>query len=156
MADVPFVRGRIVWLYIIPQLILIFLLCWIFSLYTDDTFTFIYGLISYWLIIYSLRNLVAKDHRRGIALLRKNNFEQAISYFQKSVNYFERNPWIDKYRYLTLLSASRMTYREMGICNIAFSLSQSGRGAEAKETYNEVLKQYPGNGLATAALKMMQ
>jgi tetratricopeptide (TPR) repeat protein len=156
MADVPFVRGRVVWFYIIPQLILIFLLCWIFSLYTDDTFTFLFGLVSYWLIIFSLRNLVAKSHRKGIALLKKNNFEQAIVYFQKSVNFFEKNPWVDKYRYLTLLSASRMTYREMGLCNIAFSLSQSGRAAEAKEIYIQVLKQYPENGIATAALNMMQ
>lgn len=156
MADVPFVRGRVVWLFIIPQLILIFLLCWVFSLYTDDTFTFLFGLVSYWLIIFSLRNLVAKDHRKGIALLKKNNFEQAMVYFQKSVNYFERNPRIDKYRYLTLLSASRMTYREMGLCNIAFSLSQLGRVAEAKEMYNEVIKRYPENGIATAALNMMQ
>jgi tetratricopeptide (TPR) repeat protein len=156
MADTPFVRGKVVWLYTIPQFILIFLLCWVFSLGTEDNTDIIYGFFAYWIIIYALRNLVARQHRQGIALLKKNNFEQALLHFQKSVAYFERNPWIDKYRYITLLSASKMTYREMGLCNVAFCHSQLGRGAEAKEIYTEVLNQYPENGIAAAALKMMQ
>ncbi|MCO5934286.1 hypothetical protein NAF17_01935 [Mucilaginibacter sp. RB4R14] len=49
-----------------------------------------------------------------------------------------------------------MTYREMGLCNIAFSLTQLGRGAEGKDVYIKVLEKYPENGAAIAALKMMQ
>lgn len=156
MADVPFVRGKVVWLYTIPQFILIFSLFWLFSSFTEDRTDMIYGILVYWFIIYALRNVIARQHRQGVALLKRNNFEQSIQHFQQSVAYFERNPWVDKYRFITLLSASRMTYREMGMCNIAFSLTQLGRGTEAKEIYNEVLEQYPENGIASAALRMMQ
>lgn len=156
MADTPFVRGKVIWLYTIPQFILLFTLFWFFSQYTEDRTDMIYGVLVYWFLIYALRNIIARQHRQGVALLKKNNFEQAISYFKQSVTYFERKPWIDKYRYITLLSASRMTYREMGLCNIAFSLTQLGRGAEAKEIYHKVLEEYPGNGIATAALRMME
>ncbi|MEB0262521.1 MULTISPECIES: hypothetical protein [unclassified Mucilaginibacter] len=156
MADTPFVRGKVVWLYTIPQFILLFSLFWFFSLFTEDRMDLIYGVLVYWFIIYFLRNLIARQHRQGVALLKKSNFEQAILHFQQSVFYFERYAWVDKYKYITLLSASRMTYREMGLCNIAFSLTQLGRGAEGKDVYIKVLEEYPENGAAIAALKMMQ
>lgn len=62
---------------------------------------------------------------------------------------------IDKLRAFTLLSAARMSYREMGLCNIAFGLSQLGRGADAKAAYQRVLRDYPDNSLANAALAMI-
>ncbi|MET3979295.1 tetratricopeptide (TPR) repeat protein [Mucilaginibacter sp. UYP25] len=156
MADTPFVRGKVVWLYTIPQFILLFSLFWFFSLFTEDRTDVIFGVLVYWFIVYIVRNLVASEHRKGVAVLKRNNFEQAIQHFQESVAYFERYPWVDKYRPITLLSSSKMSYREMGMCNIAFSLIQLGRGAEAKKIYNDVLEEYPENGIAIVALRMMQ
>lgn len=156
MADIPFARGKVIWLYAIPQLVVIIMLFWLFSLTTEDNMVVLPVILVYWFIVYVLRNSISRAHRQGVALIKKNNFEQAIRHFQQSVAYFEQNSWIDKYRYVTLLSASRMTYREMGLCNIAFSFSQMGRGTEAKVLYNEILQQYPGNGIATTALRMMQ
>ena len=46
---------------------------------------------------------------------------EAINEFQKSYDFFEKNQWVDKYRYLTLLTASKSSYREMALNNIAFS-----------------------------------
>jgi tetratricopeptide (TPR) repeat protein len=156
MKYIPFIRGKIIWSYIIPQVILILTIFWAVSLYVKDGYEIYYGIIIYWIILILLRNLVAKAHRKGVALMKRNDFGQAIVYFQKSVDYFDENPWVDKYRYITLLSASRMTYREMGLCNIAFSLTQLGRGNEAKEIYSEIIEQYPENGTAIAALNMLQ
>ncbi|QXV67232.1 hypothetical protein INP83_09145 [Mucilaginibacter sp. 21P] len=102
-----------------------------------------------------MRWLIATEHRKGIAALKKNKYERALDHFNKSVAYFEHNAWIDKYRYITMFSSSRMGYREMGLCNIAFTLSQIGRGAEAKELYRKILSEYPDNGIAIASLKMM-
>jgi len=102
-----------------------------------------------------LRNVFAKDHRHGIRLVRQNKFIEAIPFFERSVNYFTKNKWIDKFRSLTLLSSSKMTYKEMGLCNIAFCYSQSGDGSKAKEYYKQVLKEYPQNGLAIAGLNML-
>ncbi|PAW93587.1 hypothetical protein CKK33_08800 [Mucilaginibacter sp. MD40] len=156
MANVPFVRGKIVWWYTIPQILLIFLLIWGFSQFAEEGMDVLYAFIAYWAILYLLRWLIATDHRKGIAALKKNHYEQALAYFKKSVSYFERNAWIDKYRFITLFSSSRMGYREMGLCNEAFTLSQMGRGAEAKELYKKILSEYPDNGIAIAALKMME
>jgi hypothetical protein len=77
MADVPFVRGKVVWLYTIPQFILIFSLFWLFSSFTEDRTDMIYGILVYWFIIYALRNVIARQHRQGVALLKRNNFEQS-------------------------------------------------------------------------------
>jgi hypothetical protein len=48
-----------------------------------------------------------------------------------------------------------MTYREMGLCNIAFFYSHTGNGLKAKEIYQQALNDYPENGLAIAGLNMM-
>ncbi|MEN9639008.1 MAG: hypothetical protein RLZZ262_876, partial [Bacteroidota bacterium] len=63
--------------------------------------------------------------------------------------------WVDKYRYLTLLSSSKMTYREMGLCNIAFCYGQIGQGAKARAFYEQVRTEYPDNGIALIALNLM-
>jgi len=48
-----------------------------------------------------------------------------------------------------------MTYREMGLCNIAFCYSQTGMGEKAKAVYQQALNEYPDNGLAQAGLNML-
>ena len=75
--------------------------------------------------------------------------------FEKSVAYFTKNAWIDKYRYVTMLSSSKMSYREMGLSNIAFCYGQLGKLEIAKEYYLRVLREYPENGLAMATLRLM-
>ncbi len=99
--------------------------------------------------------MLAKYHQQGMKLVKQQKFENAISLFIGSVDFFAKHQWIDKYRFLTLLSASKMTYKEMALCNIAFCYSQIGNGTKAKEYYEQTLKEFPKNGLAIAALKMI-
>ena len=89
-------------------------------------------------------------------LVKQHRFADALACFEKSVDYFSKNKWVDKYRFLTLLSSSKVTYKEMGLCNIAFCYSQIGRGREAKEYYEQVIKDFPENGLAIAGLNMLK
>jgi tetratricopeptide (TPR) repeat protein len=117
--------------------------------------TFILGILTYVALAIILRNLIAKSHRRGVRLTRQQKFSEAIPFFEKSVDYFSKNSLIDKYRFLTLLSSSKMRYREMGLCNIAFCYSQTGKGSKAKRYYEEVLKAFPENSLAIAGLNML-
>ncbi|MNT83366.1 Tetratricopeptide repeat protein [compost metagenome] len=84
--------------------------------------------------------------------LKQNDFETAIAHFKKSVDYFTRNKWVDKYRVITVLSSSKMCYREMGLCNIAFCYSQTMQAEKAKALYEEILEEYPDNGIAYYAL----
>jgi len=154
MANVPTVRS-IAWVSIIPQTIIYLLIRYFFHLLLPDIDPFFGATIIYILLILILRNFVAKKHRAGIKLFKQEKFEAAIPLFEESVAYFTKNKWIDTYRYVTIMSSSKMSYREMGLCNIAFCYSQIKKGEKAKEYYNLVLREYPENGLAIAALRMM-
>ena len=151
-SNVPIVR-QIAWISTIPQLIIIGLITYVFYLLEFED-PFIFGIFSYLILSVALRNLAAKYQRQGMKLVKQQQFALAIPFFEQSVDFFTRNSWIDNYRFLTLLSSSRMTYREMGLCNIAFCNSQIGNGQKAKDYYEMVLIEFPNNGLAKAGLNM--
>jgi hypothetical protein len=113
------------------------------------------GAAAYLVLSFILRQTLSRHHRIGVRLMRLQRFEAAIPHFARSAEFFARHPGIDRFRAFTLLSASRMSYREMAMCNIAFGLSQLGRGSEAKIAYANVLNEYPDNSLATAAMRMI-
>jgi tetratricopeptide (TPR) repeat protein len=102
-----------------------------------------------------LRYFVPKSHREGIKLTKKYEFENAIPKFEDSFNFFTKNNYIDKFRFITLLSSSKMSYKEMALCNIAFCYSQIGKGEKAKEYYKKTLVEFPNNGIAKAGIKMI-
>lgn len=142
------------WISIIPHVIImgIIILIW-YQINSKNAFLF--GAITYLLISFSLRNLIPKDHRNGIKNNNSGKFKEAISDFEKSYSFFKKYEWIDKYRFVTLLSSSKMSYREMALANIGFCYSQIGNGAKSKEYYERTLKEFPENGLAKSALKMI-
>jgi hypothetical protein len=75
------------WISIVPQLLLIELLIYIYHL-LDFVEPFILGALTYSIIAFGLRNLIAKNHRQGIKLVKKQKFADAIIYFEKGVDYF--------------------------------------------------------------------
>ncbi len=102
-----------------------------------------------------LGSLVPRNHRRGIALSRSGDYSLAIREYEKSYAFFTRHSWIDRYRYIVLLSASRISYKEMALVNIAFCYSQTGDGNMAKKYYEKALGQFPDSGMARTALQMI-
>lgn len=109
-------------------------------------------------LAYSLgsRGLLARHHRRGIRLSRSGQFEAAICEYQRSYEFFTRHGWLDRFRCVFLMSASAMSYCEMALLNQAFCLSQIGRGAESKATYERALAEFPDSGMAGAALRLIR
>ena len=99
--------------------------------------------------------LVARHHRTGIRLMRARRLEPAIAAFQRSLAFFERYPWLDRYRAVVLLSPSRMCYREMALVNIAFAWGQLGNGVLMKQAYERAHAEYPENPIALAALQQI-
>lgn len=152
-SNIPIIR-QIAWISLIPQILLIGILSYLFSLLKYKE-SFLLGVLSYVILSYILRNTIAKYHRKGIKQVRNQKFNEAISSFQKSVNFFTNHAWLDKYRFVTLLSSSKMTYKEMGLCNVAFCYSQINNGQKAKEYYELTLTEFPDNALAIAGLKML-
>lgn len=155
-SNKPVVRQR-AWLAGLFHILLLLVLGFIFGLFSDS---FIDGLdlalIVYFIAYLLLRFLVPRNHRQGVAFFKSGNYTQAISEFEKSYDFFTEHAWIDKYRFIVLLSSSRISYTEMALVNIAFCYTQIGNGGKAKEYYEKTLSQFPDSGMAQSALRMMQ
>ena len=152
-SNIPTVR-QISWISVIPQISFMLILIFIYHKMNLKEPT-LYGAITYLTISMSLRYFVPKSHREGLKLTKENKFENAIPKFENSYKFFTENNWIDKYRFITLLSSSKMNYKEMALCNIAFCYGQIGNGQKAIEYYKKTLAEFPENGLAKAGLKML-
>src|SRR4051812_19780399 len=153
-SKTPTVR-QIAWISLIPQLAVMGLLITFYYLIDGDD-PVLYGALTYLVLSFILRSVIPQDHKKGMALVKEGRFKQAIPFFQESYSYFTRNEWIDKYRFLTLLSLSRISYTEMALNNIAFCYSQSGDGEMAEKMYLKTLEEFPGSGIAQAALRMIR
>jgi hypothetical protein len=103
----------------------------------------------------ALRFLVPRAHRRGIRYVRSGQYEPARECFLESYAFFTRHAWIDRYRAITLMSASYMSYREMALCNAAFCCTQIGEGQQARQLYQQALEEFPHSGMAATALNVL-
>jgi tetratricopeptide (TPR) repeat protein len=157
-SSVPIVR-QIAWICLVPQmgfLAILILAIHIALRPADPAQSFLTGAVIYLVLSRVLRRTVAADHARGISLMKRGNFSEAIPFFERSYVFFTRHPWIDRWRFISLLSGSAISYREMALCNIAFAHSQLGDGAKAKEHYRRALAEFPASGIATASLRMFE
>jgi tetratricopeptide (TPR) repeat protein len=152
-SKIPVVR-QINWISIIPQLVIVGIIFIIWKLINVGD-PFLSTLVTYLIISISLRFLLPRDHRHGMSLVKQEKFSEAIEYFEKSYDFFSRHNWIDKYRFVTLLSSSRMCYKEMALVNIAFCYGQIGNGLKSKEYYEKTFQEYPDNGIAKAGLNLI-
>ena len=152
-SEIPTIR-QTAWISVIPQFLFMGLLLLVFHQISPKN-AVLYGAITYLSISYFLRFFIPKSHRKGLSLYKENQFLEGIDSFQKSYNFFDQNEYLDKYRYLLLLSSSKMGYKEMALNNIAFGYSQIGDGKNAKEYYERLLTEFPNNSIAKAAIKMI-
>ena len=102
------------------------------------------------------RYILPRAHRRGVQLTRQRRWPEAQSQFESSYDFFSRHAWIDQFRFLTMLSASRVSYREMALLNIATCQLQQKQVAEAKATYRLILEEFPGSPMAESALETIE
>ena len=151
----PVVR-QVAWISMIPQLAVIIILIVVCSmLIRPYELASCIAMVIYLSASLLLRNLIPHNHRSGMRLVRSGNYEQAISEYEKSYAFFSEHEWIDKYRFITLLSSGRMTYKEMALVNIAYCYTQIGDGRRAKEYYEKTLQQFPDSEMAKSALRML-
>ncbi|MEM7571703.1 MAG: hypothetical protein AAF433_02330 [Bacteroidota bacterium] len=122
--------------------------------FTETEFI-LYGALTYLVLSQLLKRLIPRAHRRGMASVKAEDYHNAITHFQNSYDFFNKNDWIDRYRYLTLLSSTKMSYREMALNNMAFCYGQIGDGQTAKAYYERTLAEYPESGMAKAGLRLL-
>jgi len=152
-SKVPVIK-QVAWISLLPQLIVMGILLFLFYYFEARDFIF-NGVVSYILLSLLLRTQIPKSHRKGIRLTRAQRFDEALLYFKKSLDFFSRYAWIDRYRYLVLLSSSSISYTEMAMVNIAFCYSQTGEGEKAKQWYEKTLEVFPDSSIAQTALRMI-
>lgn len=153
MSKTPTVK-QIHWLYVAFQVAVMLLLAYAFKL-NGSTNPLLAAAVVFFVLTMALRTFIASPHRYGMRLARRQNFSQALLAFEKSVAFFEKHSWVDEFRFITLLSSSKMSYLEMDLCNIAFCHSQLGNHLKAKEYYQKAFDRFPQSGLAKAGLAML-
>ncbi len=154
-SPTPIIR-QTAWISLVPQLIFMGLLIYGFHLLRFSMpRAFIYGALAYLSLSSSLRRWLKKHHREGMRLVKEQDFENAILSFEKSVAFFTRHAWIDTYRFLTMLDSSKISYKEMGLTNIAFCYYRMGDTEMAKSYYEGLLSEFPESKLASASLTML-
>ena len=112
--------------------------------------------LAYIVLAALIRLLLTSHHRRGMHYARQNRLELAIVEFQRSYEFFHRHTWLDEMRYIFLLSTSRVSYREMGLLNLAYCDLWADRGEDAVRTYLRTIEEFPQSGLAWTGIKLFQ
>ncbi len=74
----PIVR-QIAWLSLVPQLLLMGILCIVYRICFDSTLLAVeLAMITYLLLSLTLRSCIPRNHRKGIALYKAGKYAQAI------------------------------------------------------------------------------
>lgn len=152
-SGTPIVK-QIAWISLIPQFGLMVLFALIYYMLGIKDFP-LWAAVTYLVLSVLLRLTVAGQQRMGIRCVRKEQYEAAIEHFQKSYDFFKRHHWVDKYRFITMLSSSRISFKEMALNNIAYCYGQMGDGVKAREYYERTLQEFPDSEMAKAALNFL-
>ncbi len=115
-----------------------------------------YGVIAYFIYSIVSRQVLAWSYQKGLRLFKKRRFKDAISAFERSYSFFQRHPWIDRLRCLTMMSPSLASYREMALVNIALCYGQMGEVEESKSYFQRALDEFPGSMLAKVGLNTIR
>ncbi len=153
-SEIPIIK-QIAWLSILPQFAVMGLIIWAWYLINPERGV-LYGALTYLALSFFLRNALTKAHRIGMIKVRQEKYKSAIPEFQQSYSFFKKYPWIDQYRYLTILSSTKISYSEMALVNIAFCYGQLGDQKNCLAYYRRTLQEFPNSGIAKAALNMLE
>jgi len=152
-SKVPFVKQETVWLALVPRILFIGILSMVYHQWDRKNYL-VFGFITYLIIWYGLRTMAfPKEVHKSIGLIKEEKFDEAIPYIERSIEFYNKHSWIDKYRFLLMVSSSKRGIRESSICNLGFCLLQIGDVKAAKEVYEDVLRQYPENTVAKIQLR---
>ena len=111
--------------------------------------------LAYIVLSQLLRRMICSHHRSAIQHCKRQEYELAIPEFQRSLKFFNENQWVDEFRAITMLSAAGMCYREMALVSLGFCFGQIGDGKNARLNYEQCIRQFPNNGMAESALRLL-
>lgn len=145
------------WSVFLPHGIFVALLTFLLTLTGLETdLAILAGAVVYLGLSMLLQRLVPFHHRIGFKLLMEKEYLAAAQAFQNSWYFFNKNKWLDEYRSVFMLSATKMSYREMALINRSLCFWQMGDTDKAKISYSEVLKYFPNSKMAKDAIAYIE
>lgn len=97
------------------------------------------------------RFTIGNHFRLGLKQVKKGNFQEALPYFERSIEVFLKSPWKDKL--LTTSALISMPYLELSYVNAAYCLSNLGRVDDSIIYYKKTLEMNPNNYIALSSLE---
>ena len=88
-------------------------------------------------------------------LMRQGDWAGAIGFFDQSERFLAANAWLDRWRWLVLLSASALSYREMALFNIARCHTYMGHAGHARRAFIRFLEEAPASPLAPLVRRLL-
>lgn len=138
------------------SIVVLVLLVWLILPTRDFGLALTVGAAIYLLYSFTSRYLIPTAHRAGLAAMAREDYDTAISSFWSSYEFFSDNEWLDRHRSLTMMSPSIWSYREMALMNIASAYIAKEDYVAAETACQRVLKEFPDNEIAKAALNTIQ
>lgn len=85
---------------------------------------------------------------------KRGRLEEQLRASTDGADFFARNRWLDRWRWLLFGEAGLYTLRETALLNKAYSLFRLGQEAEAFAVYRQIVEEYPRNGVARRTLEL--
>lgn len=146
---------KVSWLMMIPILAIITG----FVLAASAMFDVLYGLVGGLVpvvLAQVLRRTVVRQQYLAVKLMNKDMYKQALPYCEKALAFIERHPWVDRYRWVALMSPTKVSYREMAMSNLAGCYMQVGEAKKAIELWEKMQQEFPGSEFAARALRFVE
>lgn len=106
--------------------------------------------------VLGVRLVLTRHHRHGLKLAKLGEYEKAAQEFLKSYELFQKYPWLDQYRELTLGTDSQKEYREQALLNRGQCFEEMRDGQRARVCYLKAVDQYPESEVAKTSLQNLQ
>lgn len=103
-SQVPIIR-QTNWYAVVPQLLALFVAVFIGHSFDSEN-GLVWGALAFLAYSQVSRRTITRAHRAGIRLTKQGAYEAAIPHFQESYAFFNRHPWLDRFRSVVMLSAS--------------------------------------------------
>jgi len=100
--------------------------------------------------------IVLRRLRQAMRFFRAGMYREAVEQSQSMYEFLNRHSWIDRYRYVLLLSETAIPYRTIALCNIAYGYWMLNDNPKSLEYYRKTVESYPSFEAFKEALKTVE
>ncbi len=150
-------RRRVAWGALLVNIaILVALMLGGMLLVQPPTSGMLIGAAVYFVLSTVLKTIFLRYQRKGMKLAQARKFTEAEAAFSGSFDYFKQHPAIDKYRAITMLDYSNISYGEISLVNAGACCAMRGDYDAAKGWYRRAMEEYPDGFSGEVALEKLE